>query len=154
MDFQSSLSTDTVTAAYPQPPLAVTPDTTVRDVLLLLKMQRRNSVLVCEHEALIGIFTERDALRLMVSGAPLSGSIRDVMTSQAATVSAQATVGEAIRIMSEGGYRRLPIVDDQRVPTGVSGVRGIVRYIVEHIPESVYNLPPDSKGGPSEREGP
>ncbi len=69
------------------------------------------------------------------------------------TIASSATVGEAIRMMSEGGYRHLPIVDSEHKPTGVLAVHGIVHYLVDHFPETVYNLPPDPKAGTSEREG-
>jgi CBS domain-containing protein len=75
------------------------------------------------------------------------------MSSRPATIPSTATVGDAIRVMSEGGYRHLPIVDDSGKPTGVVAVHGIVRYLVDHFPETVYNLPPDPKAAPREREG-
>ena len=48
-------------------------------------------------------------------------------------------------MMAEGGYRHLPMVDKARKPTGVVAVHGIVHYLVDHFPETVYNLPPDPK---------
>jgi CBS domain-containing protein len=89
----------------------------------------------------------------MARGADFTTPVRDVMSSDPATISSTATVGEAIRVMSEGGYRHLPIVDDARKPAGVLAVHGIVRYLVDHFPETVYNLPPDPKAAPREREG-
>jgi hypothetical protein len=55
--------------------------------------------------------------------------------------------------MAEGGYRHLPIVDDQHRPTGVVAVHGIVHYLVDHFPNTVYNLPPDPKASTRDREG-
>jgi CBS domain-containing protein len=122
-------------------------------VLQLLRAQRTGAVLICEGEKLVGILTERDALKLMASGADLSTPVRDVMSRELATILSTATVGEAIRVMSDGGYRHLPIVDGQGKPTGVVAVHGIVHYLVDHFPETVYNLPPDPKAAPRAREG-
>lgn len=108
---------------------------------------------MCEGVELIGIFTERDALRLMATGADLNQPIRNVMSSPPATIPHDATVGKAIRAMAEGGYRHLPIVDAKQEPTGVVAVHGIVHYLVDHFPETVYNLPPDPKRSPRDREG-
>jgi hypothetical protein len=47
----------------------------------------------------------------------------------------------------------LPIVDDDGKPTGVVAVHGIVHYLVDHFPETVYNLPPDPNAAPKAREG-
>jgi CBS domain-containing protein len=122
-------------------------------VLQLLRAQRTGAVLICEGEKLVGILTERDALKLMASGADLSTPVREVMSSDPATILSTATVGEAIRVMSDGGYRHLPIIDGQGKPTGVVAVHGIVHYLVDHFPETVYNLPPDPKAAPRAREG-
>ena len=67
MSFHLSLNTESVTAAYPDEPLLVSPDSTVGDVLRLLRAHRTGSVLVCEESQLLGIFTERDALAWMAS---------------------------------------------------------------------------------------
>jgi CBS domain-containing protein len=153
VDFQLSLESEGVGSAYPDQPLAATADDSVGDVLQLLRAQRTGAALICEGPKLVGILTERDALKLMARGADLSTSVRDVMSSRPATIPSTATVGDAIRVMSEGGYRHLPIVDDSGRPTGVVAVHGIVRYLVDHFPETVYNLPPDPKAAPREREG-
>ena len=56
-------------------------------------------------------------------------------------------------LMAHGGYRRLPIVDDQGRPTGIIKVEGIMHYLVEHFPSTVYNLPPNPSVVQQEREG-
>jgi hypothetical protein len=47
----------------------------------------------------------------------------------------------------------MPIVDPSGKPTGVVAVHGIVHYLVDHFPETVYNLPPNPKDAQREREG-
>jgi CBS domain-containing protein len=153
VDFQISLEGEGVGAAYPDQPLATTVDATVGDALQLLRAQRTGAVLVCDGAKLVGILTERDALKLMASGGDFSRPVREVMSSPPATIPANATVGEAIRTMSEGGYRHLPMVDAQGRPTGVVAVHGIVHFLVDHFPETVYNLPPNPKAATKDREG-
>jgi CBS domain-containing protein len=153
VDFQLSLESEGVGSAYPDQPLAATVDDSVGDVLQLLRAQRTGAALICDGAKLVGILTERDALKLMARGGDMSMSVRDLMSSSLKTISAGATVGEAIRVMSEGGYRHLPIVDDAGKPTGVVAVHGIVHYLVDHFPETVYNLPPDPKAAQRAREG-
>jgi CBS domain-containing protein len=153
VDFQLSLDSEGVGSAYPDQPLAAKADDSVGSVLQLLRAQRTGAALICEGPKLVGIITERDALKLMARGADMAAPVRDVMSKNPATLSALATVGDAIRVMSEGGYRHLPVVDEAGIPTGVVAVRGIVHYMVDHFPETVYNLPPDPKAMPREREG-
>lgn len=153
MDFQLSLESESVGSAYPDQPLATTPETSVDEVLQLLRAQRSGAVVVCEHGKLVGVFTERDALKLMAKGADCSLPIGDFMSRNPVTLAADASVGEAIRTMSAGRYRHLPIVDEQGQPTGVTAVHGIVHYLVDHFPSTVYNLPPEPNPTQSEREG-
>ena len=113
VDFQLSLESEGVASAYPDQPLAATAEESVGNVMQLLRAQRTGAVLICDGPKLVGIFTERDALKLMAGGADLSMPMREVMSSPPATIACSATVGDAIRIMSEGGYRHLPIVDQR-----------------------------------------
>ena len=153
MDFQLSLESEGVASAYPDQPLATTVDATIGDALQLLRAQRSGAVMICQGTKLVGIITERDALKLMAAGGDFSRPVSDVMSSPPATIPASATVSEAIRTMAEGGYRHLPMVDDEGRPTGVVAVHGIVHYLVDHFPATVYNLPPNPNDATKEREG-
>ena len=153
MSFHLSLSTERVTAAYPNDPLVVSPDEKVGDVLQLLRANRAGSVLVCGQDRLLGIFTERDALRWMASGQSNEVAIESLMSRDLKTLDDRATVADAIRLMSQGGYRRLPIVSADGKPTGVAAVHGIIHYLVDHFPQTIYTLPPQPNSVTSEREG-
>ena len=153
MDFQLSLNSETVSAAHPDGPLATAADSSIASVMQLMKMQRTGAVLICEQDRLAGIFTERDALRLMRERADLTRPVREVMSTNPVTVSPKSDVGEAIQRMSEGGYRHLPIVDEQGQASGIVAVRGLVHYLVEHFPATIYNLPPQPDSAPARREG-
>ena len=142
MDFQLNLTTETIQQTLFADPLCVVPETSLRDVLHVLKEQSRGCVLVCRDQRLVGIFTERDALSLMAHGADLQQPIEAVMIPDPVCVTSTTPVGEAIAKMAEGGYRRLPVVDAQHRPLGIVKVSGILHYLVEHFPKVVYTLPP------------
>ena len=125
MDFQLSLDSEGVGSAYPDQPLAATADDSVGDVLQLLRAQRTGAALICDGPKLVGILTERDALKLMARGADLSMPVRDVMSSQPATIPPTATVGEAIRVMAAG---RLSPPADRRRRRQADGCRGRARH--------------------------
>lgn len=153
MDHLLNLERDAVTLAHPAKPITVTPKTTVRDVFRQLREHRTGGVLICRDEVLLGIFTERDALRMMADGADLDAPIERVMVKDPVTLSSDDHVSDAVKCMSQGGYRRVPIVDDEGRPTGLVKVSGILHYLVEHFPETVYNLPPTPNSSPQTREG-
>jgi CBS domain-containing protein len=154
VDLELNLSTESVELASPLPPLCVEPETSLRDVFERLKVEGRGSVLVCRDGALVGIFTERDALRLMARGGNLDAPVESVMIRNPVTVDAQASVAQAVEMMSSGGYRRLPIVDRVGRPVGVVHVGGIVHYLAEHFPRTIYNQPPVPHPVTQHREGP
>lgn len=153
MDFQLNLDSETVEHAHPAVPVCVDGLTTIREVFAQLKQDMRGAVLICRDGVLEGIFTERDALRLMAEEANLDGPIESVMVKSPVTLSNSDTVGKAIAMMSEGGYRRLPIVDAENRPVGIVKVSGILHYLVEHFPKVIYNLPPTPHHTTQRREG-
>jgi CBS domain-containing protein len=109
--------------------------------------------MICAGDKLLGIFTERDALRILSSGENLDGPVSKVMVQNPVTLRKADTVGHAIGLMSAGGFRRLPIVDDAGRVRGVLKVSGILHYLVEHFPNVVYTLPPEPHHKTETREG-
>lgn len=169
MDIEFNLTTETVEQASPVEAICVEPQMTVREVLLRLREQKRGGILVCRDGVLVGIFTERDALRIMASiGNPAAGTdssssiwqlaldmpIEKVMVRNPVSVTPQTTVAESIQKMSAGRYRRVPIVDEQGRPDGVVQASGIVHYLVQHFPKTIYNQPPVAHPVMQQREGP
>ena len=153
MDLEFSLTTETVERLKPSAPLCAEPDITVREALAILRQRRTGSLCVCRNGILAGIFTERDALKILARGDSLDARLETVMTTHPATVLATDTVATAIRRMSSGGYRRLLIVDSAGRPTGKFNVASIMRYVVEHFPQAVYNLPPVPQPVMQDRDG-
>lgn len=153
MSFHLHLDTECVQHVDFDAPTCVEPSVAICDVLNLLRDSDQGSVLVCDGGKLVGVFTERDALRLLASSADLSAQIESQMTSQPVTTAATETVGAAIQKMAVGGYRRLPVVDDANAPVGLLRVEHILHYLVEHFPETIYNLPPTPKHSMQAREG-
>ena len=153
VDFQLNLNTDTVDEAGLIEPLCVQPEMTVREVMVLMRQHNTGSALVCRDERLIGIFTERDALRHLATESDLNAPIDSAMAADPVSVESGATLADAIQTMTDGRYRHLPIIDKQGQPTGMLKVRGIVHYFVEHFPQAIYNLPPEPRAATHEREG-
>ena len=153
MDTGINLNHEPVGQAGLLPPLCITADTPVREALLVLREQHRGALLVCHHDKLVGILTERDVVRILVEGQNLAGPISDEMVKSPLTVRESDSVALAIRRMAENGYRRLPVVDDDERPVGLVDVEGIVHLLVQHFPNAVYNLPPVANPATREREG-
>jgi CBS domain-containing protein len=153
VDFQLHLETETVEHCRPAKPICAAPHDPIRSVLKVLRESRTGAAMVCLDGKLLGIFTERDALKLLADGANLDAPVASVMIKNPVTLRANDTVGHAIALMSAGGFRRLPIVESDGRILGVLKVSNILRYLVEHFPKVVYTLPPEPHYKPSQREG-
>ncbi len=149
-----NLNDEPIRHAGPLEPLCVEPDASVREVLQLLKEHHRGALLVCRGGILAGIFTERDALRLLAAHGDLDDPIERHMAPDPVTVGEEDSLGTAVLRMSANGYRRLPMVDDEGRPVGIVDVAGIVHFLAEQFPEAVYNLPPVPNPTTQDREGP
>lgn len=153
MDFQLHLATETVESAYPTKPVCVLPEDSIRHVMRVLRQSPTGAAMVCEAGKLVGIFTERDAMRLLADQADLEVPISSVMVRDPISLRSSDSVGQAVSLMSTGGFRQMPIVDSRGQATGVVGVSGILRYLVEHFPRIVYTLPPSPHHKMEERDG-
>lgn len=105
--------------------LRVEPATPVGEVARLMSEQRCGSSLVMHGDRLLGIFTERDALRrVLAEDRPASTPVEQVMTKEPDTIAADATAADAVRKMDEFFYWHLPVVDDGKV-IGVISIRDL-----------------------------
>jgi CBS domain-containing protein len=82
---------------------------------------RVGCVVVVRDARPVGILTDRDlALRVIAEGRdPETTLVSDVVTYEAATLPREAGVDTAVRVMSERGVRRLPIVTEAGNVTGI-----------------------------------
>ena len=153
MDFHLNLQTETVDQAGIAESINLEPTSTVREAFQRMKEGKTGAVLVWSAGEVVGIFTERDALKLMADRASLDAPLQDHMASNPVTLSESDTVGTAITKMARGGYRRLPIVDSDNQSRGMLKTSGILHYLVSHFPTVIYNLPPTPHHTTQTREG-
>ena len=100
------------------------PDMSVREAARVMKERRVGAMMVVEHGALVGVFTERDALnRVVAEGLDANITmLAAVMTHNPKTVSAGASFNAALQMMHEGRFRHVPVVEAGR-PVGMISVR-------------------------------
>lgn len=125
-------------------PALVERHASIRETVEAMKSKRLGCALVCERGKLVGLFTERDLLNKVI-GEPVGyeAAIEQVMTPNPAKLSLDDSVIDAMRVMKEGDYRNIPLVDSQGTAAGVVTVRDLVTFFAEHFPKEALNLPPD-----------
>jgi CBS domain-containing protein len=114
-----------------KPTCIVDPETTLAEATTVMGEQRVGSALVMEATRLRGILTERDIVRAMSTAhdAPARPVI-EWMTKEPTTTSPDTPVREALRMMVDGGFRHLPIVDGETV-VGVLSMRDIAKALAD-----------------------
>jgi CBS domain-containing protein len=111
--------------------ISVAPDDTVQLAIQRMMEEGIGAVTVCEGPRLVGIFTERDVLRLAAEGPDFSTvNVGDVMTRGVVTVSPDVGVLQAARLMGERRIRHLPVVEGENV-LGIVGIRDVLTVLGE-----------------------
>lgn len=131
-----TLLCDSIGSVGLKPPRTVTEEATLEDCVNLMRDLHVGSVLVVDKAGLlVGIFTERDCLmKVLGKIADLrSARVGDFMTRDPIAERPDASLAFALNLMSNGGFRHIPIVDSDRMPIGVISVKDVVEYIVSKL---------------------
>ena len=136
-------------------PIVVERGTSVLAASRLMQDGHVGSVLVVKKGVLDGIFTERDLLMKVIgAGKEISKlKVEEVMTSNPAVLQPQDMIAFALNYMYVGGYRNVPIVDEQDRPVAVVSVKDVVAYLADYFPQEVLTLPPTPIRRTKAREG-
>jgi CBS domain-containing protein len=136
-------------------PLCVPSGTNVRRVISTIQQHRLGAVLVCQEKRLVGIMTERDVLmKIVARDVSYDDPVDKFMTPNPRTLTADGTIGDAITMMMEEGFRNVPIVDSTTGEAiGLCRVRDVIHHVAESFPEHVLNLPPKPDQTMTTQEG-
>jgi CBS domain-containing protein len=102
---------------FRQKPLTMSPDATVKAACERMHERRVGAVLVVDtNSTLVGIFTGRDAVRCLAQVShPADARLEQITTRNPDTMPPRATAIEALRLMRDGGFRHVPVVDQGKV---------------------------------------
>lgn len=135
-------------------PLKVPKNTTILDAVRLMNEKGLGCVLVTDQEKLLGIFTERDVLKKVVGQLdPARATVGEAMTPNPECFEPEDSIAFVLNAMHVGGYRHVPIVDQENKPVAVVSIKDIVAYILDNFPEDILNLPPEPIRKTEQREG-
>ena len=126
-------------------PIMLDTEQALQEAIAVMKGRHFGCVLVTAKDAtLAGILTERDILTKALGGPKDFNAlkIKEVMTPDPESVQADDSIAFVMNAMHVGGYRHVPVVDEQNIPVAVVSVRDIMAFIVENFSEEILNLPP------------
>lgn len=98
-------------------------DTVKKAIEILYKKHVGSIVIIDDEERCIGIFTERDAIRLVAQNIPLDKPLKKVMTKHVMTIREDATFEEARRSIVSHGVRHLPVINQEGKLVGLVAIR-------------------------------
>ncbi|WP_374339579.1 cyclic nucleotide-binding/CBS domain-containing protein [Methyloversatilis sp.] len=98
-------------------PVLLRGEDTVSTACRLMRERPTGAVLVVDaDERLRGIFTGRDAVRLLAEGRQAADTLLiEAMTPDPHTIGPEATSIDALREMADRGFRHLPVVEGGRI---------------------------------------
>jgi CBS domain-containing protein len=157
--FDAALVREPVTAVPVREPLIMAASETATEAMRAMQREHRGCVIVTDdgtrNSKLLGIFTERDVLLRIVDRGknPATLPIGEVMTPEPECLAVDSTVAHALNKMSVGGFRHVPVVDQEHRPAFVISVRDVVEFLVAAFPREVLTLATGRESSPLTREG-
>jgi len=158
--FDSALLREPTVVLRARKPLVFSRHDSATDAMRAMQAEHRGCVLVTYDgtpgTALTGIFTERDVLfRIVDRGRnPATLPLKDVMTPDPERVKVSQPIGAVLHMMSVGGFRHIPVVDEEDRPVFVVSVKDVVQFLVDAFPREILNLAdPEQIGNQRERDG-
>lgn len=133
---------DSITLLETDDYVCIQPSTPLSEAIEQMKQDEGGCAIVCEGRRVVGIFTERDLLTKVIGEeVDLHQPVSEWMSPIVATLTDEATIGDAVRIMNEKSYRNIPLVHQGELVGSVS-VFDVITYLAESYPKETMNLPP------------
>jgi CBS domain-containing protein len=124
--------------------VTVTPETTLPDAHRIMSAKKIRCLLIMRNDQLVGIVTRRGLLRADPSSMAMAASwvghyplseetVEKIMTTEVITISKDAQIGKAARVMLENKITSLPVVDADRKLVGILTSSDLFRMVVEEM---------------------
>jgi CBS domain-containing protein len=112
--------------------ISIGPDEPVLEAVRTMADNHVGALLVLEGQRLVGVVSERDyARKVVLQGRSSSDTpVRTIMSSPVVTAPPDATVNEAMHIMTERRIRHLPVVSGDRLE-GIVSIGDLVKAVIE-----------------------
>ena len=139
-----------------RPSVVVPEGALLSEAIRLMRERKIGSAMATREGRLVGIVTERDLLMRAALGEydPAKTHVDALMHHDPVVLTPDHPIAYALNLMSDGGFRHVPLVDAERRPVGIISMRDIVDYLAWFFREKVLNLPPTPQSSmPPHREG-
>ncbi len=112
--------------------VGISADATVGELLKSMHKNEKGAVVVIDGgKQPVGIFTERDAVKLIYDGIDLNEPAKELAKKTLVTAMGDRTLGYAMDLMMENDIRRLVIVDEMDIFLGLVTQKDLLGYLEE-----------------------
>jgi CBS domain-containing protein len=136
-------------------PMMLAAGKTVAEAVECMQKKNVGCLLITKESKLAGILTERDILTKALGKGKdhAKMNVEEIMTPDPESFEPDDSIAFIINAMDAGGYRHIPVVDEQGIPIAVVSVKDIIGFIAEHFSEEVLNLPPTPRRTSGSQDG-
>jgi CBS domain-containing protein len=107
--------------------ITANPSMTVKETIETLYKKHIGCVIsIDENKKCIGIFTERDAIRLVAENVKLDQPLGNVMTKNVITIHEDSSINEVRKTIQTHSIRHLPVVNQENRLVGLLSVRSLL----------------------------
>ena len=111
-----NLMTTPVRALIKREPVALSPQTSIREAAQAMSDQRVSSVLITEQGLLFGLITDRDLRnRVIAAGLDTARPIADIATLAPMSIDVHSPAFDALLLMARHNIHHVPVLDGQRI---------------------------------------
>jgi 2-oxoglutarate ferredoxin oxidoreductase subunit beta len=109
----------------------LSPSDTVEHIVKVFKDVKIDCAMICEDNKVIGIISQRDLLRKATQAGLDLRRIKanEIMTKKPETVKETDRIAFVVNKMALGGFRHIPVVNEQGAPQGIVSIKDVLSYL-------------------------
>jgi CBS domain-containing protein len=116
--------------------VAARPNTSIRDIVTMLAEKRIGAVVITEAgDRIAGIVSERDVVRALAGKGhvAMDDDATAIMTRSVVTCRAEDRVADIMRVMTDGKFRHVPVVDATSRLIGIVSIGDVVKHRLNEL---------------------
>lgn len=134
-DLERSLCEDDMSVFKTTPIATIAPSATLEEALTMMDELGVACLMITADQRLMGVLSERDVLNRFTDGYDKNKSrpVSEFMTVEPSCVHETGHPAQALNLMAVGGFRHVPILNEDEQLVGVLGPRRVTKYIQKYF---------------------